>query len=97
MLLVYVIAVSALCFGIFAWDKYCAIRGFRRIPEKTLLILAAIGGTPGAFAGQKLLRHKTQKQPFGIYLMLIAISQALLLAVLAFMTGGTAIVLMLLI
>jgi uncharacterized membrane protein YsdA (DUF1294 family) len=93
MLLLYVMAASGLCFCAFAWDKYCAIRGFRRVPEKTLLTIAAIGGTPGAFLGQRILRHKTQKQPFGFYLLAIAALQALALAFMAFTTGGAALLL----
>lgn len=88
MLLLYIAATSLLCFLAFAWDKYCAVRGFRRIPERTLLSLAAIGGSPGAFIGQRILRHKTQKQPFGAYLLVIAIVQALAIAALVFSTGG---------
>ena len=95
MIAVYISAVSALCFAAFAWDKFCAMRGMWRVPERTLLTLAAIGGTPGAFAGQRILRHKTQKQPFGTYLLAIAVAQVLALAALAFF-GGPAVALLLL-
>ena len=88
MLILYVTAVSVLCFGAFAWDKFCAGRGLWRIPERTLLMLAAIGGTPGAFAGQSMLRHKTQKQPFGTYLILIAVAQVIAIVALGFISGG---------
>jgi uncharacterized membrane protein YsdA (DUF1294 family) len=56
-------------------DKQRAIRGDRRIPEADLLALALIGGSPGAFAARHLFRHKTRKQPFSTYLMLIAAVQ----------------------
>ena len=37
------------------------VRGMkRRIPEKTLFVAAAIGGSVGAMAGMWLLRHKTR-------------------------------------
>jgi uncharacterized membrane protein YsdA (DUF1294 family) len=88
MLVIYVGIVSLLCFAAFAWDKFCARHGLWRIPERTLLLLALIGGTPGAFAGQSLLRHKTQKQPFGFYLLAIAALQSLLLAGLIVLSGG---------
>lgn len=86
--MLYIAATSVLCFLAFAWDKFCAIRGFRRIPERTLLMLAAIGGTPGAFMGQRMLRHKSHKQPFGHYLLAIAALQAAALALAAFASGG---------
>ena len=95
LLIIYVAAVSGFCFLAFAWDKYCAMRGLWRIPEKTLLMLAAIGGTPGAFAGQRVLRHKTQKQPFGTYLLLIAIAQAIGILALIVLSGGSAAALLL--
>ncbi|MDG2535325.1 DUF1294 domain-containing protein [Sphingomonas sp. HITSZ_GF] len=57
-------------------DKSRAIAGARRIPEADLLWLALLGGSPGAFAARHLFRHKTRKQPFSLYLMLIAVAQA---------------------
>jgi len=60
----YLLAINAITFAAFAWDKRAAERRGRRVPERRLLILAAAGGTPGALAGQQLLRHKTRKEPF---------------------------------
>lgn len=71
----YLLAINAAAFAAFAIDKQRALDGHRRIPERTLLLLAALGGTPGAFAARALLRHKTRKQPFSAQLMLIAVSQ----------------------
>ncbi|HMG51397.1 MAG TPA: DUF1294 domain-containing protein [Inquilinus sp.] len=77
-LALYLLAISIVAFAAFAWDKHCARAGRRRIPERTLLTLALAGGTPGAIAGQRLLRHKTQKEPFRSRLRWIAIGQLLL-------------------
>ena len=96
MAVLYVTALSVLCFAAFAWDKFCAIRGMWRVPERTLLLLALLGGTPGAFAGQRWLRHKIRKQPFGNYLLAIAALQAIIIAAATFLTGGTALALLLL-
>ena len=60
----------------FADDKARAVAGVRRIPEADLLMLAAIGGTPGAFFARHRFRHKTRKQPFSTRLWLIAAMQA---------------------
>lgn len=71
----YLLLISLSTFGAFAFDKARARRGGRRVPERTLLMLAALGGTPGALLGQGLLRHKTRKQPFGAWLWFITLSQ----------------------
>lgn len=82
-LILYLAGINLVTFAMFAWDKYTAINGQWRIPEKTLLMLALVGGTPGAIAAQQRLRHKTRKQPFRAQLILIAGLHVLLLAVLA--------------
>lgn len=58
------LALNALVFSVYFLDKQAARHGRRRISERTLLTLAFIGGSLGAVCAQKLLRHKTQKEPF---------------------------------
>lgn len=65
-------------------DKQAAIQGERRVSEADLLGLALIGGTPGAFLARSWFRHKTRKQPFSTWLMLIGAMQIGLLAGLLF-------------
>ncbi|RAK58704.1 DUF1294 domain-containing protein [Phenylobacterium hankyongense] len=77
----YLLAINLVAFAAFAADKARARRGDRRIRERTLIVLAALGGSPGAIAGQQLLRHKTRKEPFRTVLWLIAGTQATGLAV----------------
>lgn len=48
----------------YALDKHAARRERRRVPESSLHIIAVLGGWPGAWIAQQLLRHKTRKQPF---------------------------------
>ncbi|MDP4538312.1 DUF1294 domain-containing protein [Qipengyuania sp. DY56-A-20] len=71
----YLIASNFVAFAAFGVDKMLAEAGARRISEATLLQLAFIGGTPGAYAGRRLFRHKTRKQPFSSNLHTIAMSQ----------------------
>ena len=73
--LLAVFAVNLLVFSAFGWDKRQAQLGGWRVKESTLLLLALIGGTPGAFAGRAMFRHKTRKQPFVTQLWLVVVLQ----------------------
>ena len=76
--------LNAVVFCVYGWDKRAARRGEWRIRESTLLLLALAGGGAGAFAAQRLLRHKTRKSPFTILLPLLFILQLAWLAVALF-------------
>ena len=71
------IAVNFAAFAAFGIDKAKAEAGAWRIAESTLLWLALLGGTPGAYAGRSAFRHKTRKEPFNSQLFSIAVLQAL--------------------
>lgn len=68
--------VNLLTIWRFADDKARAVAGARRISEADLLMLAALGGSPGAFLARRWFRHKTRKQPFSTRLWLISAVQA---------------------
>jgi len=64
LVLAYVSAVAVLSlvtFVVYGFDKRRARLDGRRVPEKTMHLLAFLGGWPGALAGQRTFRHKTQK------------------------------------
>lgn len=67
------VAVNALTFALFGFDKAQAEAGHWRIAEATLLGCAFIGGSAGAFLGRQVFRHKTRKQPFSAQLDAIAL------------------------
>lgn len=62
-------------------DKHRAVKGKRRIPEKTLLALTASFGALGAMFGRELASHKINK---GYFAVVIAWSMLLNAALLAF-------------
>jgi len=73
ILFIYLIAVNVVTFITYGIDKWKATRKKWRIPEATLLGLAAIGGGLGAWLGMKVWHHKTlhKKFRFGVPLLLI--------------------------
>lgn len=75
----YLMLVNIVAFAAFGIDKYKAKRDQWRIPEKTLLTLAAIGGGVGALLGMKVWRHKTKHAKFTIGVPVIIIAQIALL------------------
>ena len=71
----YLVVINFVAFAAFGIDKSLAEHGQRRISESNLLGWATLGGTPGAYAGRHLFRHKTRKQSFSNSLHTIAILQ----------------------
>ena len=71
VVLIILLVVNAVTFLIWMWDKSCARRGTWRIPERQMLGLALIGGSPAAFYASHRLRHKTRKEPFRTHLKLV--------------------------
>lgn len=71
-LMYYLIIINIAAWLMYGLDKWKAKSGAWRIPERTLLLTAFLGGAAGALAGMLLFRHKTRKPKFivGVPLML---------------------------
>ena len=69
----YIVVINLVSFMMFGIDKYKARRGQWRISEATLLAVAAIGGSIGAWMGMKVWHHKTlhSKFRYGVPIMLL--------------------------
>lgn len=76
----YLLAINALSFILFGLDKYKAKKGKWRISEATLLMIAVIGGSIGAWAGMQLWHHKTMHKKFKYGIPAIIIMQVCLVA-----------------
>ena len=76
----YLLAVNIVTFLLYGIDKYKAKKGKWRISEATLLTMAAIGGSIGAWAGMRLWHHKTMHKKFKYGIPLILIMQIALVA-----------------
>lgn len=75
----YLLTINVYTFFLFGWDKYQAVSGGWRVPERRLLVCSTIGGWGGALLGQLLFHHKTKKQPFVYLFNLIPVVWAVLL------------------
>lgn len=72
---IYLGLINLFTYAIFGWDKYSSIKNAWRVSENSLLLLAFMGGSPAMLLGQNFLRHKTYKQPFKMYLLIIVMVQ----------------------
>lgn len=70
---IYYICVNIIAFILYGLDKKYAREGRWRIPEKTLLGIAMIGGAAGAWIGMQTFRHKTKHMSFRTLVPLFAV------------------------
>ena len=72
-LLIYLLIINALGLGIMLYDKVMATNNRSRVPETSLLGVAAIGGSLGCLVAMYLVHHKTRHRKFkwGLPAMLI--------------------------
>ena len=62
--LIYLVIINVVTFFMFGIDKWKAKRTKWRIPEATMLGMAVIGGSIGAWLGMKVWHHKTLHKKF---------------------------------
>lgn len=72
LLLSCIIGVNVITFVVYGIDKLKAKKGKWRVPEATLLLLAVVGGSVGAWCGVRVWHHKTTyaKFKYGIPLIM---------------------------
>ena len=78
IVVIYLVVINVVAFVVYGVDKYKAKRGRWRTPEATLLGLAAIGGSIGAWLGMRVWHHKTMHKKFQYGVPLILIAQIVL-------------------
>ena len=83
LLAIWLVLINLVTFFVFGLDKLKAKRkvnkeSVRRVPEKTLFLLAAMGGSIGALLGMKVWHHKTLHRSFRIGIPAILVLQIIL-------------------
>ena len=76
----YLLAINAVAFIMYGIDKYKAKKAKFRISEATLLLLAVLGGSIGAWMGMKVWHHKTIHKKFKYGIPAILLIQIVLMA-----------------
>ncbi len=76
----YLLGINAVTFIVYGIDKYKAKKAKWRIPEATLLLLAVLGGSIGAWMGMKVWHHKTMHKKFKYGIPAILLIQIALMA-----------------
>ena len=74
-LILYFLIINALGFLLMLADKHKARKNKWRIPEATLMGVAALGGSIGSLLGMYTARHKTRHLKFTVGIPLILIAQ----------------------
>jgi uncharacterized membrane protein YsdA (DUF1294 family) len=63
-MLSWLAAVNVVTLLLYGYDKAIAGSRMRRVPERSLLLVALVGGSVGALVGMHVFRHKTSKASF---------------------------------
>ena len=75
IILIYLIAINVVTFFAYGIDKWKAKRTKWRISEATLLGMAVIGGSIGAWLGMRVWHHKTMHKKFQLGIPLVIVVQ----------------------
>ena len=79
-IVVYIFIVNIVAIVVYGIDKLKAKKNKWRISENTLLLIALVGGSIGAYLAMKLWRHKTNHKKFKYGIPLIIVFQLVVLA-----------------
>lgn len=87
-LIIYLVIINVYAVFITLHDKKIAVKNGRggkqkrRVPERNLLIVAAMGGSIAMYATMQKIRHKTQHKKFMLGIPAIIAAQILLVVLL---------------
>lgn len=85
--IIYFVAINVVTFFMYGIDKWKAKRSKWRISEATLLWMAVVGGSIGAWLGIKIWHHKTMHKKFKYGVPAIIILQIAIIVYIALKVG----------
>lgn len=71
----YLVLINVITFAVYGADKRRARKDRWRVPERTLFLLAVLGGSLGALLGMHVFHHKTKHWYFRLFIPLILLLQ----------------------
>ena len=80
ILCLYLLIINLIAFAVYGIDKRRAVKDRWRVSEKTLFLLAILGGSIGAWAGMRVFHHKTKHWYFKFGIPAIFVLQVVLAA-----------------
>ena len=76
----YLLGISAVAFIVTVYDKWAAVhRQKHRTPERTLWLLAILGGSGAMWITMLIIRHKTKHLSFMMGLPVVILAQIALI------------------
>ncbi len=84
LILIYLALINVVTFFVYGLDKWKAKKSLWRTREVSLLTLALLGGSVGAWLGMKIWHHKTQHKKFKYGIPAIIIVQLALIGYLLY-------------
>lgn len=82
IIIAYIVIINIISIIVTIADKIKAKNDKWRIPEKTLLILSAIGGAVGMYITMNLIHHKTKKMKFMVGIPVIMFAELIIILLL---------------
>ncbi len=80
----YILIVNILASAVTVIDKNAAKKHRRRVRERDLMLISAVGGSVGMFITMKVIHHKTKHPKFMIGIPVMIVLQLILIAVLKY-------------
>ena len=88
ILIALTVIMSIVSFLLMRYDKQCARQHKRRVPERTLFLVAGLFGAIGGTIGMQVYRHKTNHWNFKTFFPTMMIMQIAIIGFVAFRVFG---------